>query len=170
MRFSCFWYYSQCLNQSNKMDDKIWIVFTGCLCGVFISLWVNNIHHLLLLFFSVTSIFICNAERGNASSETFKALSKSIALPIFVEYDNNTPIIFLFTCKDIDWLSFLITKDFNLSLKLHSNFFYWQSTMLFSDKLLNNIHSRVSDRVLWIVHDQLWWELHRRLFKLPLEH
>ena len=35
------------------------------------------------------------ADRGN-----FKALSKLIALSDFVEYDNNPPIIFLFTCND----------------------------------------------------------------------
>ena len=63
MTFECFWYYSQCSNQNNKIDDKIWNVFTGCLCAIFISLWVNNIHQLPFTCFSATSFSICNAQR-----------------------------------------------------------------------------------------------------------
>ena len=120
MRFQkCFWYYSQCSNQSNQMDGKIWIDFTGCLCGVLISLWVNNIHQLAFSFLSVTSISVWNALR-------------SIALPVFAEYDNKAQLIFLFTCKDIDWLSFLITTDFYLSLKVAFEFLFtgsWNDTL-----------------------------------------
>ena len=53
--FKCFWYYSQSSNHSNKIDDKIWNVFTRCLCEILISLWVNNIHQLAFTCFPATS-------------------------------------------------------------------------------------------------------------------
>ena len=55
------WYHSQRLNHSSKIDDKILMVSTVSLCGIFISLSVNNIHQLDFACLSATSIFICNA-------------------------------------------------------------------------------------------------------------
>ena len=61
---------------------------------------ITSISLLLLVSLRLPSQFVML--KGTADSGHFKALSKSIALPDFAEYDYNAPIIFLFTCKVID--------------------------------------------------------------------
>ena len=71
-------------------------------CGEFSfhSGLIASISLLLLVSLRLPSPFAML--KRTTDSGNFKALSMSIALPDFVEYDNNAPIIFLFTCKVID--------------------------------------------------------------------